>query len=368
MNLTLKPVKCKSISIRSGKPDACTFTLGENVLKSLKDAPEKFLGSNITFSGKSSDIYAIVKSKLESIITNISSCMIRNEFKLRVYTQYAIPSIRYLLTVHELTDTQLDKLDHIHTNTIKSFLGLPPCGPTPAILHSMDGLKFPRISELYLESHTLAYARCMVKADSRVLHALKSKLSREALWKRKKTKFGSVCWHKMYKQAQCASEDPKWAAIKRKVKQLITDNRLIFWRDFIKPLVQQGNFLKLLEIEKSDLTWRSIMFDLPRGVLSFAVRSAIDYLPTFKNLKTWGKRFNTKCTRCGNHESLLHVLNNCPLSLNQGRYTWRHNSILRHTLTTLTGLIDDSNMQIFSDLAGFTTTGGTLPVNVSVTK
>ena len=101
--------------------------------------------------------------------------------------------IRYLLTVHELTDTQLDKLDHIHTNAIKAFLGLPPRGPTPAILHSTDGLGFPRISDLYLESHTLAYARCMVKADSRVLHALKSKLNRECLWKRKKTKFGSVC-------------------------------------------------------------------------------------------------------------------------------------------------------------------------------
>ena len=90
MNLTLKPVKCKSISIRSGKSDACTFSIGDNVLKSLKDAPEKFLGSNITFSGKSSDINAIITSKLENVITNVSSCMIRDEFKLRVYTQYAI--------------------------------------------------------------------------------------------------------------------------------------------------------------------------------------------------------------------------------------------------------------------------------------
>ena len=41
MNLTLKPVKCKSISICSGRSKACTFSIGDNVLKSLKDAPEK---------------------------------------------------------------------------------------------------------------------------------------------------------------------------------------------------------------------------------------------------------------------------------------------------------------------------------------
>ena len=50
--------------------------------------------------------------------------------------------------VHELTDTQLEKLDNMHSNTIKAFLGLPSRGPTPTILHSTDGLGFPRISEL----------------------------------------------------------------------------------------------------------------------------------------------------------------------------------------------------------------------------
>ncbi len=50
MNLTLKPVKCKTMSICSGSPDNCTFKIGDIVLKSLQDTPEKFLGSTITFS------------------------------------------------------------------------------------------------------------------------------------------------------------------------------------------------------------------------------------------------------------------------------------------------------------------------------
>ena len=105
-------------------------------------------------------------SKLDTMIENINLCLVRDEFKLKIYNQYAIPSVRYMLTVHELTDTQLEKLDHIHTNAIKSFIGLPTKGPTPAFIHSPDGLAFPRVSDIYLESHTLAYARCMIKADN----------------------------------------------------------------------------------------------------------------------------------------------------------------------------------------------------------
>ena len=34
---------------------------------------------------------------------------------------------------------------------------------------------------------------------------------------------------------------------------------------------------------------------------------------------------------CGNRGTLHHVLNFCPISLDQGRFTWRHN-ILRHIM------------------------------------
>ena len=287
MNLTLKPVKCKSISICSGRSKACTKN-------ECEDAPEKFLGCNITYSGKSADIHEIVQSKLTGMADNIKSCMVRDEFKLRVYTQYATPSIRYMLTVHELTHTQLDKLDHMHTNTIKAFLGLPPRGPTPAIIHSPDGLGFPRISDLYLESHTLAYARCEVKADDRVVHALKSKLNRESQWTRKKNKHGLKRWHEQYERAANEATSDKqelnWPKVKKILKDLAANNRLEYWREYIKPLVQQGNMLKLIHLENMDLTWKSIIFHLPRGVLIFAVRSSIDYLPTFSNLRTWGEK------------------------------------------------------------------------------
>ena len=235
MSLTLKPVKCRSLSIRGGKPDTCEFSLGDNMLKTLKDAPQKFLGCMIHFNGKSKERYNMIKSRVSDIITNIDSSSVRDEFRFRIYMQYAVPSMRYLLTVHELSDTQLNELDHLHTNTIKKWLHIGKHGSTPAILYSPDGLNLPRLSDIYLESHSLAYARCMTKADRRVTHALESKLNRESKWSRKMRKTGSNKWENVYSKALDNVNDTRWAKLKSGVKDVIYDDRAGFWRNYIEP-------------------------------------------------------------------------------------------------------------------------------------
>ena len=124
--------------------------------------------------------------------------------------------------------------------------------------------------------------------------------------------------------------------------------------------------LKLLHLEPCDLTWRSLIFDLPRGVLSFAVRSSIDFLPCLSNLKNWGKRVNAKCKMCGNVETLNHVLNSCRISLEQGRLTWRHNSILCH----LVKFFSESNNRgrVFADLPGYFKGGWTIPPDIHISN
>jgi hypothetical protein len=51
----------------------------------------------------------------------------------------------------------------------------------------------------------------------------------------------------------------------------------------------QGNHFALLQAENESITWRSYMWDLPRGVLKFTVNNSIDTLPTFTNLRRWGE-------------------------------------------------------------------------------
>ena len=113
---------------------------------------------------------------------------------------------------------------------------------------------------------------------------------------------------------------------------------LLIILDHRKKLVVQGDLLNLAHSEESDLTWRSAIYSLPRRVLSFAINSSIDTLPTFRNLKLWGKKMSSNCKLCGNTQTLLHVLAGCKTMLDQGRYTWRHNCVLNHIEMYIRGL------------------------------
>ena len=97
--------------------------------------------------------------------------------------------------------------------------------------------------------------------------------------------------------------------------------------------------------------------------MSFALKNVTNCLPTPDNLKRWGKRNVSKCPLCSNNGTLEHILNFCPISLNQGRLTWRHNSVLNYLTKTI--LTDKPpNLEIFSDLPGQNLNGATIPPDI----
>ena len=126
MNLKLKPSKGSSLSIVSGSPKNIPFTLSDLTLSTLFDKPHKYFGSVIGHSASSSSGLDFLHSKLSSLLSNIDASLVRPEFKLKIYTSYALPSLRFHLTVHHLTKTQLSYLDALtkHVTVSASFLFL----------------------------------------------------------------------------------------------------------------------------------------------------------------------------------------------------------------------------------------------------
>ena len=98
------------------------------------------------------------------------------------------------------------------------------------------------------------------------------------------------------------------------------------------------------------------------------MNAGLNTLPTFDNLKRWGKRVNDRCPFCGNVQTLLHVLSNCGISLDQGRYTWRHNSVLNSIIALLHPALGPL-FKLYSDMPGFEAPhGGTIPPHILVTN
>jgi hypothetical protein len=162
---------------------------------------------------------------------------------------------------------------------------------------------------------------------------------------------------------------PKLSAIRHEARKVFQEEDET-WASPICRYTLQGNLFALLQAENKNITWKSYMWDLPRGVLKFAVNSSIDTLPTFTNIRRCGKRASVNCQFCENmkKQMLFHVLVHCKHSLDQGRLTRRHDSILNHIAGCLKStLVGKSTVELYCDLDGLQAPGGGLiPADILV--
>ena len=86
--------------------------------------------------------------------------------------------------MHEVTNTNLAKLDALTDRHIRKWLKMPPSG-TMAVVHSYEDLNIKTLAHIYKESHAISHATSRMKADSIVNRALTSRPSREEQWTRK---------------------------------------------------------------------------------------------------------------------------------------------------------------------------------------
>lgn len=98
---------------------------------------------------------------------------------------------------------------------------------------------------------------------------------------------------------------------------------------------KQGQWTSWENVEHRKLTWRDL-WEMEGSQISFIIRAAYDVLPTPKNLNQWLGE-DPSCPLCQTPATLRHILTGCKTSLSQGRYTWRHNQVLRQLAITLEG-------------------------------
>ena len=383
MGLKLKPRKCRSFSVRAGKSEAIPFSLGEAEIASiLNDKYHKFLGGFYTFDFSTASVADIIKERMGDQLGYIDALLVRDEYKARIYSEYFLGSYRFLFSIHDLNTGQIKDLEDLTHSYLKNWLGLPQCASW-ALVHDFHGLNIKSIEHLYKESRALSLSNARFFGDSRVKHALNSKEEREGKWSQK---FSPAIFVKglieevvppLPIEESVSTEDhsldlfddsgpseapdsppavplgaPSRRLLKGKIQAGVQERVDNFWREKIGLYIMQGDYMALIMEEGNCITWKSFMWDIPQGVLKFAINAGINTLPSFDNLKRWGKRTNSRCPFCGNIQTLSHVLSNCSIALDQGRYTWRHNSVLMTIIDCIRSSLDE-RFSLYSDLDGF---------------
>jgi len=125
------------------------------------------------------------------------------------------------------------------------------------------------------------------------------------------------------------------------------------WDNHLQTLQVQKKVADVVELEKEHHSWRKIMRNgLTIGQLSFLLKAGSDTLPTLLNLRRMRIQHGSKCPLCNSAwPNTAHILNGCLAALTQGRYTWRHDSVLMKISQLLQSLLPHS-ATLNSDLEG----------------
>ena len=115
--------------------------------------------------------------------------------------------------------------------------------------------------------------------------------------------------------------------IKKAAKDIIAAQYLDKAKEKANKLELQGEFGRLLAEEENDVDWKSLIFQVPRGVMAFAARLCTNSLATPDNLARWGKIVDSRCKLCDSACATLgHIISGCKQRLD--RFTFRHDSVL----------------------------------------
>ena len=105
-----------------------------------------------------------MKTEIQGRLNKINETEIRSEYKLWIFKHYTLPSIRFLLTVHDITLSDLKKLDNICHKYMKQWAGLPPYA-TNSIFHLRSALDIPSVTAVYEEAHFVNHTDARLKSD-----------------------------------------------------------------------------------------------------------------------------------------------------------------------------------------------------------
>ena len=248
--------------------------------------------------------------------------------KLLLYHRFVLSKLSWYFTIADLGKTWVTKtIDNLGSKYIRQWLELPISATLSTLVLSKSKYGF----SLVLPS--TKFAQCQVVFR----HALKSPNNDiNALWFR--TCSGCNIQYDQYRNTK-----PVLSAIQNDNEDRIHHE-----------LKSQGFVISSILLQGSKYTrkfWTKVHHNLPKNIFNFIIKYINNTLATKKNLCKWSLSPISACSFCFQSETLQHIVSSCKSYLQDGRYTWRHNSILLHIAKTLSSIANsslDTDFPIFS--------------------
>ena len=340
--LTVKPGKCRVLVLEKGVPRDQPVLWNNQALTSIIQKPIKYLGKEYNYSLSDKQQIEQTIRRLCEGIKKIEKTFISGRNKAWILQHMLIPRLMWPLTIYSFPQTKVEEIERKISASLKKWLGIPKSLSTALLYGRSAVIQLPYSS--IVEEVKVARVRTQVMLDtskdaciknanisldagrkwkvSESLEVAKSKLRlQEIAGIANKGREGLGLNHRQYYSKSTQVEKKK--LIVQKVREAEEEQRLVK----VAGLSKQG----------SSLTWgvqqRVIkdaeMRTTPDALFQFTIKAVYDLLPTPQNKNLWFNTDQYSCYLCGGMGTLNHILSGCPVALEQGRYKWRHDKVLR---------------------------------------
>ena len=349
--LEFRADKSRSIVIVKGKSMNTTpFSVSKasvqpevpSPIPSIHSRPIKFLGCIIDGSISDKNSSAELKDKLLAGLSVIDRSHFTGTQKLWILQHLLIPRIQWPLLIDEIPISLAFELDqkvsvfirkwlHLHHST-SSLCFYSSASPCPLPIKSLSSaLKASKISGhlLLRNSQDLLVSSCVPK-----LRTGTWKVEDAVLSCKNDIKISQVCGNDHHnKHGLGYTTTPKVPKNQSSKHHKTIDDTYAFSKAV--QLQVQGQWTRWINYVQQDFSWASLMA-IPANLTSFCLASTYDTPPSATNLKRWRITTEAMCTLCSKDVcTTAHILGACKVALQQGRYTFRHDTVLHQVTEAL---------------------------------
>ena len=366
--MQLKPTKSRSLVIQKGRSlDIEPFSVGSEVIPALQRKKLRTLGRVYDSSISDRRCKEELKLKVAGGLKMLNKSHARGYMKLWALHHILLPQVRWDLMVYEIPVSFVEKVGGMISKFIRRWLGISK-NFTNVGLYSRNSpcpLPFQSLVDLFKTTKVTSHMQLVGSSHREVVENVKpSDTGRK--WKLYDPKrvlgahgldvdLGAVrrCMQRLETEkvvgkanegrlglgfvSQKLREDTRKKRVASKVREELEEEHL----NKAVALSVQGRWTNWKDYHQRVYTWKSLFYSDMR-LTRFCLGSTFDTLASPANLKRWGWSLSNECQLCQKSScTVAHILSGCSVALSQGRYTYRHDSVLRVLCHHVSGFLNN---------------------------
>ena len=325
--------KCSTFGVKKFSTKSLQFTpkllINNQRIPAVKIGEAfRYLGRYFDYEMSNKQLQLDAKATLTDLLQQIDSLNIHPKSKRLLYQKYVLSKLSWHFTVADISKTWvIQNLDNTLISYVRNWLDLPISATISHLTLSKSkfGLNLQLPSTKFLQCQTVLRNTLKSSPNDNI----------KSLWEN--TSSGSNIQYDIYQDTKQVLKAVRSANIQRIQHDLSSQGAIL-------SAVFKKSFPRLTS------TWSSVQGNLSKNIFNFTVRYMNNTLATRKNFLLLKLSQTSDCSFCLLPESLLHVVAGCKVYLEEGRYTWRHNSVLNFVAASLQSV---KGATLFVDLPSF---------------